>query len=577
MARLIPNILPQVESRGEGKLFAMLRDDTDCKDWIVFHSLDVRRHRSKQEGELDFVVLIPKKGVVCIEVKSAEVIRRRQGMWQYLNSRDELIYEKAESPFAQCSGSMYSLKAGLERKEPSLKNIAWGKLVVFTESPFHESSPEWHTWEYINSDMLAVPISKLILHYFGKLHDELSGASWFKPELKSPTSEQCELLVKLLRGDFEVAHSPRQKITRAENAFVQFTEDQYQALDEMQKNPRIIFEGAAGTGKTFLAVESARRAVLSGRKTVLLCYNRLLGKWLQERTDAIPELAEARRQHRFRCGTMHSFMLDISQLKPDGTQEFWNQTLPQKTADALLTDSSHAGSWDMLIVDEMQDLTASTYTDIFSLILNGGLQNGHWQWFGDFERQAIYNTAAAQEIENLRNTYRSASRSLVTNCRNSFGVADELQMMTQTEYTKVLFKDNILPTVGFYSSEQHQSELLISSLKSLYAEGYKDADITILSPKNADACASKNPALSSRLISAEETQSTKIKVATVHAFKGMESPVIILTDIEDLISLYAVSLLYVGMSRARLHLHVLISDALKDTYISLVRTRKPNR
>ena len=46
-------------------------------------------------------------------------------------------------------------------------------------------------------------------------------------------------------------------------------------------NPRCLIEGAAGTGKTVLALEYSRRQVKKGNKVLLLCFNRLLGEWFE--------------------------------------------------------------------------------------------------------------------------------------------------------------------------------------------------------------------------------------------------------------------------------------------------------
>ena len=50
-------------------------------------------------------------------------------------------------------------------------------------------------------------------------------------------------------------------------------------LDLLGGNRRCLFEGAAGTGKTLLALEFARRCAQSGDRVLLICFNRLLGDW----------------------------------------------------------------------------------------------------------------------------------------------------------------------------------------------------------------------------------------------------------------------------------------------------------
>ena len=82
MARMIPPSIPADAPKGERSLFAKLRDDPKSKDWIVFHSFDIRKHVVRQEGEADMLVVVPGNGILCLEVKGCDVARR-DGLWIY--------------------------------------------------------------------------------------------------------------------------------------------------------------------------------------------------------------------------------------------------------------------------------------------------------------------------------------------------------------------------------------------------------------------------------------------------------------------------------------------------------------
>ena len=75
MATMIPPEIPSTTPSGESILFYKLRDDPGTNGWFVLHSLDIRRHRTKAEGEIDMVILIPEQGILCLEVKGCEVSR----------------------------------------------------------------------------------------------------------------------------------------------------------------------------------------------------------------------------------------------------------------------------------------------------------------------------------------------------------------------------------------------------------------------------------------------------------------------------------------------------------------------
>src|ERR1051325_4028841 len=84
MARMYPSYLPQgVKSPGETEIFRRLQDDPLTDQWSVFYSLDIASHVRQVAGEIDFVLVVPSKGVLCLEVKAARSIRRVDGAWHY--------------------------------------------------------------------------------------------------------------------------------------------------------------------------------------------------------------------------------------------------------------------------------------------------------------------------------------------------------------------------------------------------------------------------------------------------------------------------------------------------------------
>ena len=50
--------------------------------------------------------------------------------------------------------------------------------------------------------------------------------------------------------------------------------------------------------------------------------------------------------------------------------------------------------YDEIVLDEAQDVLRRSYLDALDLSLRGGLEGGHWRFFGDFTWQRIYDAAA---------------------------------------------------------------------------------------------------------------------------------------------------------------------------------------
>jgi DNA replication protein DnaC len=168
----------------------------------------------------------------------------------------------------------------------------------------------------------------------GKAHKLLSSkpsnrsCSWYNGEKSRPTKAQIGRIADVLRGDFEYAASPSADVAHLEEAIKRFTEEQFEALDQMASNDRIIFQGAAGTGKTFLALEIARRALTDGRKVLFLCYNSLLGDWITKETSDFSKEGDSV----FHRGTFHGLLIDVTGLEPgaEAGSRFWQKILPKQ-------------------------------------------------------------------------------------------------------------------------------------------------------------------------------------------------------------------------------------------------------
>lgn len=564
MARMIPPVIdPDTKSDGEKDVFTRLRDDPATEDWTVLHSLDIAHHLTQIEGEIDFVVIMPGMGVLCVEVKAHRHVRCLNGQWLFGKYE-----EPQKSPFKQVSDAMRSLKADVVRVGSGLEHVPFWTCVIFPYVQLSIESPEWHPWQLIDGKAFrARPIGALLRGVMERARDYLAkcqGVGWFLPAAPDPTLSQCRLIAQTLRPIFDVFESPRARRQQDEAIMLQLTQEQFDALDAMEENPRVVFAGPAGTGKSLLAVEAARREHERGKRVLFVCYNELLGHWLQSQVGPLENVL---------AGTLHSHMLRLARVPVSSEQDFWEEILPERATDCLLQESRPDALFDVLIVDEAQDILRDSYLDFLDLSLTGGLAGGTLRMFGDFEKQAIYGAASLSIADFRRQRCTDAViHSLRINCRNTPRIAALVRLLCDLDpdYKRIRRPDNEAePRILYYQSCSDQKQILADTLESLHKDRFDWDDIVVLSPRRDEAAisASMGPPWSQRLGPYRVRQRGSIGYCSIQAFKGLEAPAVVVTDIDEADTHHMRALIYVALSRALHRLIVLVSDEAKGKLV----------
>jgi hypothetical protein len=238
MARMIPAHLdPACGSPGEREIFRRLRDDPATKDWIVLHSLDVPHHITQVSGEIDFVVIVPSKGVLCIEVKACSRLSRNNGEWFYGSAAKG----DPRGPFKQASTAMHSLRSRLAQERPDLSRVIFWTAVIFPYVPFPYKPEEWHAWQVVDkAAFCGQPLSRLIEDILDRARGFLTkcpAATWFHAASQEPHPEQCRAIADTLRGDFEFSESWRSQAERREEDLKRYTEEQAAAIEGANHDP----------------------------------------------------------------------------------------------------------------------------------------------------------------------------------------------------------------------------------------------------------------------------------------------------------------------------------------------------
>jgi hypothetical protein len=576
MARMLPPYVDKsCKSDGERLLFNILKNNEFTKDWTILHSLNLSQHTTRLYGEIDFLVMIPNGGIFVMEVKGGDV-KCIDGVW-YFTDRYGNVY-KNKSPFNQARDAMFSLHTAVERefgKGHKLTKLLFGFFCAFPNITFNKHSVEYESWQILDKDSvdgnLAVYFQNMVRQCIAKHKNQ----RWFKEQDSLPSQNDLKMLCDFLRGDFERIRTGRERLNDFSTRVKSYTDEQYRILDHIYLNKRSLVQGSAGTGKTMVSAESAIRASTEGETVFLTCFNRLIGEWMKKVLADWSDKITVSSLHSYLFEESKGFDYDTTQ---SDKQDFYSKYLPE-----LLADMFNKGiikKYDRLIIDEGQDLIRTEYLSLFDAMLKGGLSNGNWEIYGDFERQAIYSQLTKKEMFDLLEDNGQHSNFLLRiNCRNTKQIGEETSLLSGFDIPPFLLEylEGLPVEYAFYTDEAHQKQLLLTQLRKFEAEKLPLNELTIISSKRLDrSCASGIKDYTIREIRYTKDITDRqdfFGFATVQSFKGMESNYIILTDIEDLTSDQAKSLLYVGMSRAKYGLILLISESLRKQYREILKSK----
>ena len=585
MARMVPpHYAEAIKSTGEKQIFDRLRCDPATTDWICLHSLNLARHVKRVYGEIDFVILVPNEGIFCLEIKSGRVARH-EGIWTYTNRYGDTSTSTV-GPFSQARDGMFSLLESVRKhfgRQHHFTRLLYGFGVMFPHISFSQYDPEIESWQIYDKDSGRQPISRYILNLAVNTRRNVQFQAWYNEQGSRPSLSDIQELVNFLRGDFERIVKPFDLLLETEEQILQLTEEQCRCLDQLQDNPRCLFDGGAGTGKTLLALEFARREASSDKRVLLICFNKLLGQWLaSQRGGTLSRSIEVDYFHHFLDRIIADSSVDNEFRRAKQTEDqdyLFGELYPLFALDALSEDVIE--SYDTLIVDEGQDLIRSEYLDVFDSLIKGGFAGGTWAIFCDFHHQTIYGETTENTMlsELEQRTSQFTRFRLLTNCRNTRPIGEEVSFISGFETPPFLPAnvEGIPVNYRFYSNDSDQCKQVNEIVNQLRAEGIKTETITILSPTTFDrSCLAAGDHISFKVTDLTRSELQKrlrnvIGFSTIHAFKGLESSIIIITDIKHLLDDRNRALLYVGMSRARLRLSVLISDSAREEYQEAIR------
>jgi len=533
--KVIPSIIYDPKSDAEVKVFDLLKKTSFGDGAVAVHSLNVPEHEYKRWSELDFVILSP-YGIFVLEVKGGGVSVDDNGIWTFTN-RFGREHRKSEGPFQQVSSGMFAFEKMLEKKFPGQysRKVCFGWGVILTDAPFDAESIEIPK-ETVLDDREFKKLSNLN-RYLERLSDYWRG----KTGLGKYSDYTIGSTFKYLRPKFDLVPTLSSRIEMISSKQVSLTEEQYTYLDNIQEAERIICEGGAGTGKSFMAAEVARSEEFCGNKVLFLCKSPIFSCYVGSR--------------------LNSENIDVFDLK---------------TLEKMIARETERSQYDVLIVDEGQDLLDFSNFDTMNTVFRGGLEGGRWRFFMDYNNQsAITGLEGKAEAYQWLKSCQATPLKLKRNCRNTVQIVQQTKMTTGADIGLSII-DGEGPKITFvYPENERETARKLSAQLTEWVDGLDIplGQITILSTKTVrESCARY---LSSRWlsiiktigVSVVEDWGNSLTFSKIEDFKGLENKCIAIIDLDGFDGgARTVSELYVGMTRANALLWLAIPASVREQF-----------
>lgn len=545
MTTFIPPYMgEEIKSNAEKKMYDILQK-LNMKNAYVLHSLGLPKHQSKIYGEIDFVVVCD-RGVACLEIKGGRV-ECREGKW-FFKDRYGVEREKPEGPFAQVTGNMFSLRDVLKKKfqnNKHMKNLLTACGVVFPDIEFKSVSQE------IISEIVYDNRTEDITGYMNRVFDYWEERQHRQPSRLSPGDIRD--IVQFLRGDFVFIPTLSDRLNSVEKRLVRLTSEQAQLMQALSLNKHLLIEGNAGTGKTLLAVDFAKKKAASGKKVLFLTYNKNLANNVIRQVDTIENL---------KVINIHALFgeyvaVDVKKMQ-ENPNVYFSEILPEifyEYLSELSDEELEKIKYDLIIMDEGQDILKPLYLYSLDTLLRGGFANGDWAVFYD-EKQNIYNPDYNDGMEILHG-YNCTEFKLFVNCRNTVQIGTYSSKISGIDLGEFIRENGEEVQNISYEDDDDFKKKITGILKNLRKEKVDIRDVVFLAPKKYKNSKVAQAGIEVNEIGDNFDSSKELPVyATIQGFKGLDSKIVILTDVEYIRKENLSSFLYIAGTRARTLLYI---------------------
>ena len=481
--------------------------------------------------EADFVIVHPALGYLVVEVKQGEIMYR-DGCWWEHKDRDYIPIRK--DPLQQAQQAMFAI---LDAYKEKAKTNSFPLQIRYAVA-FPECSK-------LIGD-LPMDLHQDSIFLFGDLENlETRIKKIFTTGTDRANPEAAQFLIdKVLGPSFMVFARLEERMDMFnERAQRVLTEEQDRILEETELDNRKIFFGAAGTGKTFIAMEKARLLHNKGQKVFLTCFNRNLAHYCHSQLP-----------HGIDVQNFHDYLLD-NVVTSDGKivvpddpallSDFYNNELPALGFD-YFSELPEAEKYDAIIVDEGQDFREDWFTCLETMLK----ENGCFYVFAD-PGQKLYQ----ETLDSLKH-YPFSKHKLTRNLRNTEVINDWLVQVAGGPETIAFLKGGMPVSVFTWTTMEEERKSIEKEIGRLVSQGVKLSRIVILSPNIKEkSCLAGMDHIKEWPLGGVEDRGV-IRFSTIRSFKGLEADIVFLVDIREGTLACTGTDVYVGASRGRYLLYV---------------------
>lgn len=555
MARMWPRSLPREVwenplRAAEIKVYNRLSEVLD-ESFTVFYSrpwLGLTPSGAERDGECDFVIAHADFGILAIEVKGGAIAYDPEYDRWTSTDRHRIVHN-IKNPVAQARGAKYAILEKLNKSHGwQSRRIGAHHGIVFPDCLVPTAGLGADAPRRIVCSLEDWPnLQKWVVA-------RMAGGQGLDAREQRLGRDGMLTLEDLLARPFLLKTPLGHLLAEDEHGLEALTPQQFHILEAIQDIPRAAVAGGAGTGKTVLAIEEARRFAEAGLKTLLVCHSQPLAAEFKRRFKGLTGV-EAATFHELclRMAAKSGFQFDA---KDDG--RFFEEVAPELLIKAV--EQNPEMRYDVVVVDEGQDFLALWWIALETITRVSDRARLHVYYDCN---QRVYARGGRPPDD-----FQLVPIRLTRNLRNTRPIHDA----AMRHYTGFQVHPNNLHGVAV---ETHTVTDIPAALKWADAKVRRLTGPERLSPRDIAVVASSaelvaqlaaSGKIGGELITnAASPDDDAVTVDTIRRFKGLERSAIILIATSDIVSIPELS--YVALSRARTFLSACgPADVLKDVF-----------